>query len=202
MKHIIIEGGDRVGKNTVIKGICEHFNYDNVHVRHFGKPPKKFPPYVSPYEFQKTCFWKEMNLLQHLDDMDRDEPYNYFENIVIWNRAHLGEYVYGQMFRDLDKKEITSYLLHFEEILTNPDTTLILMTFDNAEFFMDQEDGNSLSKTIDSKRRELKLFDEAFDNSIILNKRRVVVNEGSSYRPKSEVFDEVMSTILAANPST
>jgi thymidylate kinase len=44
MKLIIIEGGDRLGKSTIITGLCKYFNYDNVTVRHFGKPPKGLSP--------------------------------------------------------------------------------------------------------------------------------------------------------------
>ena len=35
MKLLIIEGGDQLGKSSLIKGLCEHFNYDNVTIRHF-----------------------------------------------------------------------------------------------------------------------------------------------------------------------
>ena len=40
MKHIIIEGSDRTGKNTLIKSICDKYEYNNITIRHFGKPPK------------------------------------------------------------------------------------------------------------------------------------------------------------------
>ena len=55
MKLYIVEGGDRLGKSTLISKICQSANYDNVTIRHFGKPPKTFPENVTPFEYQKQC---------------------------------------------------------------------------------------------------------------------------------------------------
>jgi len=176
MKHIIVEGGDRLGKSTVIEGIAKHFNYDNVMIRHFGKPPKEFPEEDSPLSFQAECFHKEGYLLDAINQMEND-VYNYYENIVIWNRSHLGEFVYGQMFRKIDPAQIEFMIKNFEEkfLLENPETYLILLTAD-PEFFLSKEDGNSFSQNIEQKTTELKLFDEIFEKSLIDNKLKVKVN--------------------------
>jgi hypothetical protein len=191
MKHIIFDGGDRLGKSTLIKKVCDFYNYDNVTVRHFGKPPKKFPPDVTPFEFQKECFWKEAHVLEYLNMMDKDALYAYYENVLIWNRSHLGEFVYGQMFRKTDPKEINEFLKNFESAyLCDGDPVLILLTAD-PDFFLNQEDGNSFSQNIDQKTKEIELFETAFNNSMIFNKIKIKVNQGDSYRSKDEIFEEI-----------
>jgi len=193
MKHIIIEGGDRLGKSTLIEGIANHFNYDNVTIRHFGKPPKVFPEDVSPLEFQAKCFWKEAHFVEYTRQMEND-IYNYYENIVIWNRAHLGEYVYGQMFRGQDPEELKEYLQGFEtrNLIDKSDETFLIMLTADPEFFLSKEDGQSFSQNLDDKTRELKLFDDIFEHSLIDNKLRIKVNEGSEYLQKSYIFSLVM----------
>lgn len=192
MKHIIVEGGDRLGKSTLIAAIAKHFNYDNVMIRHFGKPPKEFPEEDSPLSFQAECFYKEGDLIEALSQMEND-VYNYYENIVIWNRSHLGEYVYGQMFRNNDPKQTELMISNFEErfLLTNPETYLILLTAD-PEFFLSKEDGNSFSKNLEQKTTEIKLFNEIFDKSLIDKKLIIKVNEGNQFLPK----DNIMTTVL------
>jgi len=193
MKLIIIEGGDRLGKSTLIGKLAEHFNYDNVVIRHFGKPPKVFPEGVDPLSFQAECFDREGYLFSQLCSMESDE-YNYYENIVIWNRAHLGEWVYGQMFRGIDPNKIQNMLDNFEEkffMYDDIEVFLILLTAD-PEFFHSKEDGHSFSKSLEQKTRELSLFDEAFHNSAIDNKIRIKVNVGDSFRGKEEILKDVL----------
>jgi len=192
MKHVIIEGGDRLGKSTLIEGISRHFNYDNVSIRHFGKPPKVFPEGFTPLSFQMECFFKEGHLLNRISQMENDE-FCYYENIVIWNRAHLGEYVYGQMFRGADPKQITNALKNFEErfLIQNEETVLILLTAE-PEFFLSKEDGQSFSQDLKDKTAELKLFDEAFEASTLDNKMRLKVDDGGEFLPKEYILETVL----------
>jgi len=195
MKHIIIDGGDCLGKNSLIEGLSKHFNFDNVSVRHFGKPPKEFEEGETPLSFQAKCFIKEGNLLDVIKQLEEDQ-YGYYENVVIWNRSPYGEYVYGQMFRNQDPNEIESFLRGFEELflLENPETYLILLTAD-PDFFLSKEDGNSFSKNLEQKSKEVQLFDEIFEKSAIDNKLRIKVNEGNSFHTKDFVLQKVMEFI-------
>jgi len=191
MKHIIICGGDQLGKSSLIEGLIKHYNYDNVTIRHFGKPPKKISNKLSPLEFQTECFYKEGYLLEKLCQLEND-VYNYYENIVIWNRSHLGEFVYDQMFRNTDPKLIENMIKHFEEkfSLTNPKTYLIMLTAD-PDFFLKQEDGKSFSQNIDKKTEELKLFDEIFNKTLIPNKLKLKVNNGDNFLDKQYILNKV-----------
>jgi thymidylate kinase len=199
MKIISIEGGDALGKNLLIKGLCKYFNYENITIRHLGKPPKTFSEDISPLEWQIKCFEKEAFLLENLKQMEEDE-YQYYENIVIYNRFIWGEYIYGLMFRNQDCKEIENFIKNFEEryLISNPQTYLILLTAD-PEFFLEQEDGKSFSKNIGQKTRELQLFDEIFEKSLLDNKLRIKVNDGNSFLPKSYILGTVINFLKQNN---
>jgi len=196
MKHIIIEGGDRLGKSTLIEGLSKHFNYDNVVIRHFGKPPSIFPEGISPLKFQARCFLKEAHILECIRQLEDDEYY-YYENIVIWNRAHLGEYVYGQMFRAQDPLELKEYINNFEinNLLANSRETFLFLLTTNPKFFLSKEDGNSFSKNLEEKTRELKLFNEIFDFSSIDNKLRIEVSDREKFYSKDYILNIVLDFI-------
>lgn len=193
MKHIIIEGGDRLGKDTLLKRLCDHFNYNNVTIRHFDKPPKGMTP-KETLDFQFEVFYKEMIFVGYVNDFVDGDNLGYHDNIVIWNRSHLGEYVYSQMFRGIHKKDVSSKLRLFEERNKTDNQYLITLTA-SPKFFLEQEDGESFSQNLEDKARELQLFKEAHALSLIPNKKLIKVNQGNSYRGKDVIFGEVLEFI-------
>jgi len=175
MKLIILEGGDRLGKSTLIKGLCEHFNYDNVTVRHFGKPPKGMTS-KEILDFQFKAFKAELYIFYNLHSREQVVA-PYYPEVMIWNRSHLGEYVYSQMFRDGNPGELKNKLLEFEKGFISFEVYLITLTA-SPEFFNSREsDGHELSKTLEQKTKELELFKEAHEFSIIANKLLLKVDK-------------------------
>jgi len=193
MKHIIIEGGDCLGKDTLIKGIIDHFNDHNITIRHFGKPPKGLSPKES-LDFQFDVFYKEIMFVEHIrEEIDGDE-WGYYPNIVIWNRSHLGEYVYSQMFRGITKREIKKKIQLFEG--RNISSKMYLITLSaNPLFFLSKEDGDSFSQNLEQKTKELKLFTEAHNLSIIPNKKIVKVDANGQFRDKDKILKSVTDFI-------
>ena len=189
MKLIIIEGGDNLGKNALIKNICNHLNYDNILIRHFGKPDLSEG---DSHYFQDQCFKKEGDLLNVIDSLETDH-YTYFDNIVIWNRSHIGEYVYAQMFRGEDASFLKKYILDYEEnYLSLLDVYLVTLTA-SPEFFLNKEDGNSFSKNLKEKTRELELFTEAHNFSTIKNKSIFKVDQNGKFKSKQDIFNKVIN---------
>lgn len=190
MKLIILEGGDRLGKSTLIKGLCEHFNYDNVTIRHFGKPPKGLLP-EEILKFQFKAFRKEMNLFYRIYTRSID-TYTYYPEIMIWNRSHLGEYVYSQMFRGGKPETLKRMLLEYERGFISHNVYLITLTA-SPEFFHSREsDGHELSKTLEQKTKELELFKEAHEFSIIRPKLLLKVDNNGQFRTKEDILNEVI----------
>ena len=85
MKLIIVEGTDRTGKDTLVNRLMQ----DHRHVikRHWGFP--KGATNEEKTNYQKKSFLKEFKLYEMLHINGPDEM------IMIWNRAHIGEFVYG-----------------------------------------------------------------------------------------------------------
>ena len=191
MKHIIIEGGDRLGKDTLIRGIQDSYE-DNWTIRHFGKPPKGLSSKES-LDFQFDVFYKESIFVDHIMEELNDE-YGYYDNSIIWNRSHLGEYVYAQMFRGIPKKEIKERIKLFEGRNVTPNMYLITLTA-NSYFFLSKEDGDSFSKSLEQKERELELFKEAHNISIIPHKKIVKVDFEGEFRSKESIINSVINFI-------
>lgn len=196
MKLIIIEGGDNLGKSLLIEGICKHFNYDNIIIRHFGKPPKGLTP-KEVLDFQFKCFEVEATRYKKFRE-DRFNKYQYFEDILIWNRSHLGEYVYSQMFREGDPKELKNKLLAYEGLhfAAHQDVPVHLITLTaSPKFFLSKEDGQSFSKNLNQKTQELKLFKEAHEFSLIRDKLLVKVDKNEEFRTKEAIIKQVINFI-------
>ena len=190
MKLIIIESGDQLGKSSLLKGLCEHFNYDNVTIRHFGKPPKNLSP-KEVLDFQFKAFNNEMKLFNYIRQSNSYDKYNYFPEVMIWNRSHLGEFVYSQMFREGDPSMLKSKLINYEKGFISHDVYLITLTAD-PNFFLSKEDGLSFSQTLEDKTRELELFKEAHEFSLIPNKLIIKVDKNGEFRKKHDILNEVI----------
>jgi len=190
MKHIIVEGIDRVGKSTLIKFLAEHFNYDNVHIRHFGKPIKSKGDILSS---QQSMFVNEARLLRSIKENEKQGAY--FENIVIWNRSHIGEYTHGHLHRGYSKRELKSVVLNYDKNFLDLKNTFLIFMYADPEFCMKMEDGNSLSQDLDKKEKEIKLFKEAMEISLIENKINIKVNKKNNFKDKKEIFNEILKFI-------
>jgi len=193
MKLIILEGGDRLGKSTIIKRLCEYYNYDNITIRHFGKPPKGMSP-KKVLEFQFKAFKNELNLFYRIYTRSMNN-YTYYPEVMIWNRSHLGEYVYSQMFRGGNPEKLKNKLLRFEKKLINYETYLITLTADPDFFNSRESDGHELSKTLEQKTKELELFKEAHKFSILSHKHLIKVDNNGQFRTKDDIFNEVINFI-------
>jgi thymidylate kinase len=197
MKLILIEGVDQCGKNTLIEGLCKHFNYDNVTIRHFSKPPKGLTTREA-VDFQFKCFTNEAELVHQIKQKFLYTRYHYYDDVIIWNRSHLGEFVHGQLFRNEDPKEIKDKLLFFENFYFYVheqniiDTYLITMIAD-PEFLLSKEDGNSFSKDLEQKTKELELFKEAHNFSLIKKKIMIKVDKNEKFRSKEIILRETLT---------
>jgi len=191
MKHIIIEGGDRLGKDTLIRGIQDSYE-DNWTIRHFGKPPKGMSP-KETLDFQFDVFYKEAIFVDYFMNEFSDE-YGYYDNSIIWNRSHLGEYVYSQMFRGIGKREIKERIKLFETRNLSSNMYLFTLTA-SPYFFLSKEDGDSFSQSLEQKTRELELFKEAHNLSIIPHKKIVKVDYEGEFRSKEKILETVINFI-------
>jgi hypothetical protein len=184
-KVIIVEGCDRVGKDSLINELKKKFNSSVV--IHASTPPKC----DSLFNFYMDGFIH--NTL--------DAFYNKKCDVIIHNRSMYGEYVYGPKYRCESSTDIES-MIHKLEIgqlktfLLSNELYFILLTSDNADLLVNNDDGNSISNKRNDIEYELNAFNEIFDKSFIKNKLRVYVNNGDKFRDKKEIFNEVSKFIF------
>lgn len=185
-----IEGLDRLGKSTLIDGIRNRLGY--FEVIHFSKPQKLdvysntlpvagVPPHsLQAYHYQQESFRNSMLLAKS-------------GSRVIFDRWHLGEAVYSPMYRLYDGSYVFDFEKHHDLDYVGG-LRLILLTedFQIARHFVD--DGESLG-TIDDREEEQRRFIEAFNRSIILDKRIICVTDPGlgGFKSKNRILDEALA---------
>ena len=178
MSKFILEGLDRLGKSSLATNIQKRLGFHQL--IHFSKPIACEPYDGILLQYQSESFKQMFKML--------NEPgYN-----LIFDRAHLGEYVYAPLYR----KYSGEYVFRMEEFYDmghrlRADTKLILLVedFKTSKHFV--SDGDSFD---DSKReQEQNLFIEAFNKSMIKNKKIVCVTEPSGgFRTFEDITSEVL----------
>ena len=171
LRKIIVEGLDRLGKNLLIDGIQDVRGYHQV--LHFTKPIPLKCYDGSLEEYQRQSF---TNMFKQFKS----------EACLIANRAHLGEYVYAPMYR----KYSAEYIFELEKLHLSGvnDLRLILLTenFALSNHFVD--DGLSLGAP-NKREAEQALFIEAFNRSIIPDKRMICVTAfDGQFKPPAEIL--------------
>lgn len=191
MKLLIIEGPDRCGKNTLIQKFLEQA--ENSVVRHWGsaKGETDVDKKIHQYKF----FEKEFQLASLRDRFAMPDTMRYPKDIWIWNRSHLGEFVYGTMYRNTQPKEWVFPMEQRFGFNTDPSVYLLLLTAP-PEFLCKRDDGESFSANEMDKIAELRRFDIAFEESGIVNKLRLDVTNDGEYKSKDEIFNQVNKFIF------
>lgn len=184
MKLIIIEGTDNTGKDTLISKLLEKF--PTVTLIHCGKP------------YSKKYSSKE-----------QDELFNvYINNIlngsydnthaIIMNRSHIGEYVYGVLYRNRIVDEVGNMIIKLNKKLSlrnDLDIKYVQLICTSKKLLSNNEDGQSLSGGIDYKISiETDKFKEIY-KYCDLPKKMVIVNDEDKFRSRESIFNEVWNFI-------
>lgn len=187
----IICGTDALGKDTQIqkikdeserRGISAHIlHYSNIKV--FRNDNKKIRE--ASYKQFRDMF-KLINFAASEDSMN-----------LILNRAHLGECVYSPLYRNYNG----DFVFEEEKTFIWQDNLkrikLILFTDEVEEIIKrdkERNDGQSFSLDPEMKKKELELFDKAFEKSI-LNKKRIELKG----RDAEQIWNEEVKTFIFDN---
>ena len=181
-KLIIIEGQDRSGKDTLIQNL--RTRYPKSRTTHWGYPSGKTNEEKT--EWQKNSFKSEF-------ENWKSSKENGVLDYVIWNRSHIGEYVYGTIYRS-SKPQTWIPALEEEYLKNDPNVYLILLNA-NPEFTLSQDDGNSYSTKIDDKLLESQIFINSFENSIVKKKMSIFVHDENGYHPTDYILRQVIKFI-------
>lgn len=179
MKTVIVEGMDRCGKDSCIKEIMKYmYNqepYTSVQVLHYSNLPIK----------NKKTLIEASKILY--TDMFKLINFSIGKFNLILNRAHLGEWVYGSIYRNYEAHYIFDIEKKYWLLIRN---FVILVTLvDSSLKCLERDDGLSLSQADRDKGIiEHKRFVEATDMSYIKHKLVVDISGKDLDQVKKEVL--------------
>lgn len=161
--NYVVMGIDRIGKDTFIEN-----NFPTHKKIHLTKPPKD----VDPLEFSKM------------------EYCDYFVNLMkndnlVYNRGHIDEFVYAPIYRKYSTYWLTTMEEEFAQSVAN--TVFILLYTDNFDMMVD----DGLSHDFNRKEEEQALFHKYFDESKMINKIKIKVNDGNKYRNPDDIRNDL-----------
>lgn len=178
-KLIIFEGADGIGKTTLIKKFIDCNDIDNYVLRHF-KPQINITNVFDSKGFNykdyfMKMFWNELDFLSFIFNKKFDNNLDY----VIWDRSHLSDYVYGNLYRGYNTKDfIFEYENRMKDVLkSNFDNVyLIVLSTNNPKILLKKEE-NLINKNLDLISEEIRLYKKVYNLSKIKNK--IVLNNFS-----------------------
>ena len=179
MKLLIVEGLDRCGKDTIMQRLMSE--YPHFISSHFGFP--KGDTNEEKHEYQIRSFTKEFAIQKQI--RQTLGVYDFSDGLYTWNRSHIGECVYGPIYRGKDPDWIFDMeKFHFED----DDDVYLLYLYADIEFLLNQDDGKSFTTDINKKRTEARLFETAVNRSIIKNKLKIKVNNEDEYVNPEKIY--------------
>lgn len=154
---ILVEGLERCGKTTMVNYIRSVIKNPKLIVNHCAKPPKGLSQ-IETRDWSRQYYFQLLTKFDHLSSEGWD---------IIMDRAHIGEYVYGNMYRGNAVHD--DFMFFPEEFINISDTYLVLLT-DKPEKVLEREDGMSMSQSKSLVEFERTRFIEGFNKSRIMNK--------------------------------
>lgn len=180
----IFEGLDNCLKDAIIYKLRAKLSA-RTHVLKYSNPPS----IEETEKYQKDHFTDMFSLIEESLIGDRN---------FILNRAHLGEYVYGPIYRKYDSSWIFDIENQFlKRIKDRSHSIVMVLLYDSSnEQLRKREDGKSMSKVQDEKIDLERLrFLEAFDKSFISQKLKFNLSDYISDNDKIK-DDEILLEII------
>lgn len=157
---IIIEGPDNVGKTTLIQNLKNHYNNFTLHSVHYSNVRQPSPEKTIEYS---TKLYTEM--FQTMFETSR-----YDKSGMIFDRSHLGEMVYGPIYRDYTGEYVLDIERQFTHIHPVWDSLYLITLVDEPENLIKRDDGLSFSTDLGKKTVEISNFINAHNKSLIKHK--------------------------------
>lgn len=177
MNVLIVEGIDHIGKTTFINNFRKE--YQNSIVIHSSKPLTN-----NPEEFQDQYFTTGFNLIKSVLN-------NNIDDWLIFDRFHLGECVYGPMYRNTCFEKGLFYernLYNGYYKFGNMHLALVLLRCTNFNIRLPDEDAFNDSQ--EAAQKEQDLFIKAFNKSIIERKYIIDVDYENEWKPEKQILRE------------
>jgi thymidylate kinase len=154
-----MEGLDNCGKTTQIRKLLKYFIDKPTFVIHFSGIQDISAQKSKNYSIK---LYNEMFLLMKNAYQD--------QRSLIFDRSHIGEYVYAPMYRNYPG----DFIFDIENIYENDlffNNIYLFTMIDDPENIIKREDGKSFSIELENKQKEIDLFVEATNRSNIKHKK-------------------------------
>lgn len=172
-KFIVVEGMDRCGKDTLIKGLRKLIQNPRILDHHSTSPPKG----VDALEWSRIYYWSILYLSRALQVLGWD---------VIANRCHIGETVYGPIYRQTDPE----FIWEQEKDYLDLDNTWLIVVVDNGLSLMRRDDGLSNESSITEFNQVRDAFTSSFHKSAIKNKILINISDDGWPDPKT-IYEKI-----------
>lgn len=175
--NIIIEGPDNVGKSTLIQGLKKVLTAITFHELHYSA--------VRGLNSEQTKLKSKHYYEQMFKLLSSDI------NFIV-DRSHIGEYVYGPMYRGYLESDLEVYTEMEQAFVDNLDSpkTIIIYLEDSVENLVLRDDGLSISNAEQHIKMEMVLFKAALEERVKLPYRCVRVSDSPE-----ETLEEVLNMI-------
>lgn len=168
---VIIEGPNRVGKSTQIANLknfyeCKGMRVHVIHYEHIHLDPEKV---YKPDNMKDMAFVRYDDMLHLADEFAKDP-----QTVIIFDRAHLGETVYGPKFRNYSGDYVYDLELKYKDFLQNAYEFVFV---DSPEHLLSREDGLSPTQGLEDKKYEVGAFMDAFCKSNVVHKALIDIRD-------------------------
>lgn len=170
---VLFEGLDNTGKDTQINNLKSYLKNNQFHMFHYSAV--KGLTAEECIEYSKKLYDEMFELCEYAIQNDKN---------FIFNRAHLGEMVYGKIYRNYEGDYIYDIEKNHKNIL---DKIYLIVFVDEPKGCIDRDDGLSFSTDINFKTYEKERFELAYTKSNIQNKILININK----KDKNEVFEDI-----------
>ncbi len=203
MVTLIFEGADNLGKSTIIKKLTDMYKNDaDIVLMHASSP--KCKEGEDPFEVQSETFKQAVVKCTTfaIQDMALKRCH---KTIAFMDRSHIGEYVYGQIYRNGDPDKIFEmiYRVHNRNLYFNP---VVIHLEASPKFVIEHDDNKSFTSGYDSEKRmktvtrEIELFNEIMEKLKPSKYMKINVETvDGNYRNIDDICNEILSKLKEMN---
>ena len=171
---IVIEGPNRVGKSTQIANLknyyeCKGMSVHVIHYEHIHLDPTRT---YTPEAMKDMATVRYDDMLNLANEYAQDPM-----SVIIFDRAHLGETVYGPKFRNYSGEYVFELEKKYPKFLQNAYEFVFV---DSAENLLSREDGLSPTQGLEDKKYEVGAFRDAFCKSNVIHKAMIDIRDSDA----------------------
>lgn len=177
---LILEAPDNCGKSTQVQKLIHLFHDKSIHQLHYSSV-KGFNNNVEIFTYSCKMYSDMFKLLYS----------NYKDMHFILDRSHIGEMVYGPMYRDYEGDYVLNIENYWREDKDFWDEIYLITFIDTPVRLIERDDGLSFSIDLEKKAKEVELFQKAHERSLIKNKLLIDIKNLN----ENEVFQKIREFI-------